>query len=1179
MILRNLDGAAIQTLGYAFHVKAELNYNETSTLTFDYPAHVDGQQIPGYDKLVGMRIIDALGIGQFIITNPSIKEDAAKEIKSVTAYSLEYEFTYKKISLENGTYNFWNPLAKNNTILGIILERMPSWKVGKVDSSLIGKYRTFDVSDQNLYNFIKGTLQETYSCIFDFDTYERKINVRDVSSAVNIRPIYIALENLAKEIAIKENTENIFTCLDVNGADGVSIRNVNPMGTNKIYNLDYFMVPEYFPVSLISKWEAWKAGYEARQAEYFNRVVENSLLTMRIVNEKAALTELEGQLSVLEQQQAVAVEAAAKGLTQDLQSFASQIAAKKAEIAAKKASITAVEQQAANSLAAIKRINQETSWSAYGINQAEQELLDRYIKEDAISDSSFVVTEIDSYASKAESYPAAGITVQLTGAKLTGSPLGGKVVYSATGGTATVTVNGAVKLSGPNIRSAFDVNGSTGIASLYLESGCATLSGSISISTDAAVDPAVGGNVVEGSLATITSSRADVYITKNLTEYSQRSVEWDLFEYGKEVLDRVAWPSYNFSIDSANFLAIDEFDAFRRQLKLGDKLYLNLGRTFGILAPVLIGAHIDFEKSSLELEFSDSFSLSDSAFKLADLLDQSISMGKSVDFNKYNYNDWVDSGASNSVRDFMFSALDVAKNAVLSSSGQAVTWDGSGLRLRKWKDEAHTDYEDEQIWIINNNIVFTDDNWNTAKMAIGKFSDPNLGECWGIVAPNLVGTLLAGENLVIESSKKDGGVAVFRVDADGARLYNSHFDLANEYVSGGIRKVGRISLHPSIGIVSGSAANVDSLYAYDSRGNIIGVRATDGTVLTNIAGMGSKTPAASFWADMNGDVYMRGTVYATDGIFQGTVQASKFLDANGNDMMSGGKFKEEYLTLDGISLNFEKSIEDSYNQIKEEYTAAISVSATDLTTKFDEKITSVNGNITNLSSEVKQTAEKLESTVEKVTTMDGKLTTTTSIATQTAEKFSWIVKSGNNSSNFEITDRMIQLVSDKIVIDADKIIMTGSITWDDLADSVQNNIMGAQTDAEDAKSIAEAAKNLVSGTKDEAVAAAKDLVTQLANGKYVGGTFINEKTVMSPTLTGNIVVSGTFVGNQFIAQVDSGDRGGFVLSTGEEKYGDICRIFYNDMGGFGPETVIYGNGGTLFFDNWSHIYGVPATFA
>ena len=107
-------------------------------------------------------------------------------------------------------------------------------------------------------------------------------------------------------------------------------------------------------------------------------------------------------------------------------------------------------------------------------------------------------------------------------------------------------------------------------------------------------------------------------------------------------------------------------------------------------------------------------------------------------------------------------------------------------------------------------------------------------------------------------------------------------------------------------------------------------------------------------------------------------------------------------------------------------------------------------------------------------------------------------------------------------------------------------------------------------TASVAAAEAKTLTARIANGEYIGGTFINGTTVASPTLAGNIVVGGTFVGRTFRVL---GDRSGsFVLSTGQ--YSDVLTIAYSDMGGFGPEVVIRGNGGTLTFSNWSHIIGL-----
>lgn len=49
--------------------------------------------------------------------------------------------------------------------------------------------------------------------------------------------------------------------------------------------------------------------------------------------------------------------------------------------------------------------------------------------------------------------------------------------------------------------------------------------------------------------------------------------------------------------------------------------------------------------------------------------------------------------------------------------------------------------------------------------------------------------------------------------------------------------------------------------------------------------------------------------------------------------------------------------------------------------------------------------------------VNGKIVNVETIANQTANKFSWIVKSGTSSSNFEITDRLMNLVSANINID------------------------------------------------------------------------------------------------------------------------------------------------------------------
>ena len=880
LILKNISGTPLGTLSAASNVIADIKYNEISALEFNLPAYTDGAKVPNYSSVVGMRVIELQDMGQFILMNPKETGDGVKLSKTCKAYSLEYEFTFKKITLQNGTYNFWNPAAPDDTILGIILDLMPSWKVGTVDSSLIGKYRTYEVSEENLYNFMKNTLQQSYSCIFDFDTYTRTVNVRDVSSSVPTNPVYISLDNLAKEISIEEDTESIITRLDVNGADGVDIRDVNPTGNNKIINLDYYMTSDNFDTSTINKYYNWKTLYKGYQRPYYNLSIEYSLQIMRKTTETAALVDLQGEMTSLENQQAVIIRAIAENLDSQssLNAVNTQISRKQAEIKSKQAEIDSIQAEIDNIMSELIAINKATNFQDC-FTKAEYISIDRFIKDDAISESSFVAQATSSYSDADYGNKISSASLYISNATVESvTGVNGKSIYEIRGGS--ITING--KLSATIIRSAYEkASDGSFVMTAYLgkgtidtdsfETACLSLSGSCG---------AVSTNT---TTLTVRNINAYLYLTLDTSEYAKRAVAWELFEYGNDVLQKISQPSFKFSVSSANFLFIEEFERFKNSLKQGEKLYVGLadGQT---LAPIVIGVKVDYDSpQSLELEFSDTYVSGDSSFQLADLLEQSVSMGKNVDTSKFTYSAFVDSGANTRVKEFMTSALDVAKNAIMSSKDQAISWGDSGIRLRKWADTAHTTYDSKQIWMNNNSILMTSNNWSTAEIAIGNFYDENLGNLWGVVAPNIVGTLLAGSNLVIESAKKDGGVAVFRVDADGCVLHNSQFSITSDATKT------HILLNAEQGIALGTYPLINA----------------NGTI---------NEDNYKFWVDETGNLFFKGTLKATNGEFTGKITAtSGYIGGetgwtiestyiyNGKPSYSSGN-AGIYIGTDGISL-------------------------------------------------------------------------------------------------------------------------------------------------------------------------------------------------------------------------------------------------------------------------------------
>lgn len=891
LILKNTSGDPIGLLGYARNVTLDIKYNETSVIEFEIPAVVDGVNTPFYDAVGGLRTLEIAGIGQFILVNPQEIGDGVKRYKSCKGYSLEYEFAFKKITLENSTYNFWNPVTPESTLLGIILEEMPAWSVGSVDKVLVGRYRTFEVSDENIYNFIKGTVQNSYNCIFDFDTNTRKINVREASSAVPVNPVFISGQNLAKEISVEEDTENIVTRLDVNGADGVTIRDVNPSGTNKIIDLNYFMTTENFDQSIIDKYRTWEAEYKNYQLPYYNLSVEYALQVMRATTEKAAQTELESDLTVLENEQAVIIQGIAQDLKEqsDLDEVNKKISDKQDEINAKKKDIAAIEKQMSDIHDKLADINKAVSFKSIFTEQ-EYLLLDRYIKDDSVSESSFVANTTRSYENASSGSAIKSKTFSVTNSAITYvAHTEDKAIYDMVGGSIAAKdvvkaeiIRAAIETApnGSFIMTAYLGNGTSG--DKEFPKGCISLTGTVS-KVVCNMKPDEDGVQTAATLS-FTISSGYLYFTMDTSEYEKRAVAWDLFEYGKEILSKISQPSYKFNVTSANFLCLDDFISFKNCLRHGEKIYVAIDDSH-TLSPILIGAKFSFDDmTALELEFGDTYTSGDNSFLLADLLEQSVSMGKSVDLNKFSYSAFMASGASTKVKEFIDSALDVSKNAIMSSKNQAISWGDSGIRLRKWADETHTTYDPEQVWMNNNSILMTSNNWATAEIAIGSFKDKNTGDCWGIVAPNIVGTLLAGSNLVIESEKADGGVAVFKVDGDGCFLHNSSMSITGDKLKS------QILLDPSNGLLIGKYPLLSSSGAIDDENRL-------------------------FYADIDGNLILKGTIYASAGEFTGKVTAtSGYIGNSGqgwtiidNAIYNGkGSFSDNtegiYIGVDGISL-------------------------------------------------------------------------------------------------------------------------------------------------------------------------------------------------------------------------------------------------------------------------------------
>ncbi len=1093
LVLANTDETVIGIIGDAYNISLKLCFNDLSELTFDVPA-----SSPFYDKIVGYRYITVKPFGRFIIINPSEENTGVQKFKTVTAYSAEYELSKKRFVMAEGTYNFHNAIDTTDTIVSIIEETAPSWTIVSISDSLINKFRTFDDINTSVYDFMMNTVQEKYACCFCFDSMTRQIYVYDADHIGKQVPIYLSLDNLAQRIEISELSDEVVTSLYVTGADGIDIRSMNPMGTNRIYNLDSMFKNGNCSDDLVDKWNLWKESFRSYQSAYKALRASYNIANAEIQGETANLVEMQSKLSSLEDIQATLIDHIATGADR-----ADELAEKTSEIEAQQSAITSQQSVIDSKMVKLdaiseqmKSINKASNFSEF-FSDSEWKLMQNFILEDQLQDTTFAASSADTY-NDPDIIGSFNGNLSVTGATLEKSSVEDLTLYDIRGGIFETSMTSqkldtdgntvtdtSLSIRAEIVSGVFQRKSSTNefVMSLYLNANTTTQDGKAEEYPSGNIT--IIGNpssfILNSDSFSAVCGNTGLYLTRNVTEYQTLSIEEELYDYAVSVLDRLSEPEFEFSVDSVNFLFAPEYEPFKNVLELGSSLYLETGSQ--IVTPLLLEIDLDYDDmTSYSMTFSNKFRRSKGATKFIDLLEDLSHSASSVDFSKFNYDKFVSSGAESAVKTFMNSALDASRNMLKASDSMAVTMDHTGLHLRKSNLDNPSGYDDRQIWMLNNLIAYTDDGFSSVKMALGQFYDDKTGKsCFGIVAPNIVGTLLAGESCIIESAKADSnGIAQFKVDSTGVRINNSTLIMRCDSTSTSSK--GEIIIDPKYGFAIGGVG----MLSVDSDG----VASVD-------------SDKYKLYLDTQGNVHFKGTLDGADGTFSGTLSIggtssnpNLYVDASGN------------LAIGGITKLSTGSANPSAN---------IYLSATGAST-------------------FKGTVDATDLKIGGVSVLD----TTKGLISAAMINMKNASVTGTDGSYFTVDSNGNVKIKGNIVMNSDSTISWGSsvTTISDFLNSVDSKATDATNTANSAWNVAidasNTANNAVTNATNSAAQTASQLVAGLANGTY-SGTFISGTQIVSPTITGGTINGGTF--NAY--SDDSGD--GYFLYSGS-KYGSASKI-------------------------------------
>ncbi len=1172
--LQTLAGKELGPVPFVHGLNVEINYSDLSTIEFKVPYMVKGMLNPLYAALTGYKVIYTEELGVYMITNPEKSGDGVSEIKQVKGYSLEYIFHKKNLYLEEGTYCFWNPMFPEETVLGRIVELDQNWSVGYVAPRLMNCYRTFDEYDNSALNFCYGEVMEKYRCAVVFDVYNKTINAYDAGDDTGSLPIYLDYENLVKDIKVTEDNENMATKLHLYGGDDLTIRDVNPIGGDYLVDLSFFLnngdldvVAPGSTEKLSDKVRRWRADVLAGQSYYTGLVSLRSSMTAKKLTLETQLNELKGQLQTLTAQQSVYIKEYALEKTdagkankqKQLDSIYSQIKAKNREISAKESEIKSAQTEIDSYLKKIKSVSDKLSISGY-FTEAEQLILTQYLIEGEMTEETFVATD----ASSSNTATSATLTgnVSLKNGEISKVSLTefSRTMYTLAGGSLSIP---NANLSAQVVRGTLDVKSvNTYTLTVYLGSvrysghdfskGMITLTGSLSgLSTD--VMSVTENNITQykGTRLSFRTSGAGLYFTVAENDFRQYAVEMELYEFGAEALSDFAWPTYEFDINTANFLYHNKFEPFKNNLELGKSVHLQLGSE-GLVHPKIIGVKLNYDDiTNFSLLFSNRYQRKDELEYLSDEVHSAAKTSTRFDASKYLYDRTADKMTD--VDAYMKNILDTAVQAIKAAANQSVLIDGAGIHVSSSDDNV-------KLRIVNGMIAMTNDNWRTAKLAIGRFySKEHKMDLWGVNAELIAGTLLLGSSLYIQTqggffTVDDSGVYINAlkfyinngknlsetldgIDSDISNVSTSVTNLRNDFNSVTTKTSSGITLNATDlkGMISAQQAQMKS-----SGGNVL--FDSDGMWLLN--GTTKATSTKAIWMNENGILFGSGsrtsnpgsrwtnwtTAIGHNGIVAENIAAGTLsgMKISGGEITIGKSSNSDntYLYVDsygnmGIGRNTSKA--KGYNFYVDYNGKMYATSG-----EFSGKLVGATGTFSGaLSAATGTFAGSLSAATG---TFAGSLSAATGTFSGTLSAvdgtFSGTLHAARISgtlaanSGAEIVGPAIYVpnkYSPKFKVDSlGNVTMTGNLTlgggvisWSNLSYGVQDSIDSAQTTANDASWAASDAADAASDAQQRADQA-YNLAYSNRLPNYIKQTKITSTTIESPTISGNI-----FVGNSF----------------------------------------------------------------
>lgn len=816
--------------------KLMLRFNDLSELTFDTDAVISSVEetevAEAYDYIRTKRLVFVTGIGWFQISSVQETDDGINKYKSVTCESLQAVFKNKGFLSEERVYCFYNPYDplddeynanKEDAIpsvvgqlykqLGIGISRdvlggtksisgSSGWAISYINHNLIFSgdgsiFRTFESNTTYGYDWMVKNVEDAFGVIVCFDFKDKTIQVMYPSEVTEKADVIYTFSNFMKSIDIQEDANDIVTVLNCTG-DGCNISTVNPTGTGYICDFSYYMDEtdhKWMSQALIDKLKSWKAACDSKKDEYTKLIKEQrenykekTSLETKLTSNSITLQDIKNAQSnrssmgdgtaggicgtVIVERVLVGENSMHTGSRYNKAKFPNTVAPVSELIAAYTDLPTWDNKHKKYVFGGQYKVGTPdeivSGWLSDDDGTTPRY---RYFQDpgDGLSYCKLLESAEYDKDTKKTTYKCKGFDryVACLYPTLDDS---GKTTYSD-------QLQWWVNLREKLVENLTSQNEALDKKIQVVDTKLKAISGTLNLLSYLNDSPELVQELscywIEGDYA-----NENIAVTDNTTLEQEIDLSNELLKAGETELSKVSQPRFTFTIESINALGQIEFKEQMAELELGK--VITIEREEGVwYYPALLEISIDLDNhEDFSLTFANATHLDDWGFTYADLISAASATSRKVSSNWQELTAY--SKEKKNIDSIIKKPLDTTLRAATANmENQKFTIDQNGILGRKKSASTDSIFDNEQLRIINNEILYTDDNWETAKAALGKiyYTDPNTGEqttAYGLIAETIIGSLFLGDMLTIRDTSgmvniSGEGIVIKkpRLDSDG----------------------------------------------------------------------------------------------------------------------------------------------------------------------------------------------------------------------------------------------------------------------------------------------------------------------------------------------------------------------------------------------------------------------------